>query len=99
MKISKLAQSMIALRQQHDIDSADVILLSELLDKWKEGQVTIMQLLENTQAGCEATAHARLNRLCKIDVLRKTLHEKDQRQKILTKGDRYADVMNTIASI
>lgn len=99
MKLSKLAQSMIVLRQQHDIDGTDIILLNELLDRWKEGQVTIMQLLENTQAGCEATAHARLNRLCKMGVLCKTLHDKDQRQKILAKGERYADVMKTIAEV
>ena len=51
MTIDKLAEALMLLRQ-HKLDDADVILLGELLNRWKEGKVTIMQLLENTIVGC-----------------------------------------------
>ena len=99
MKLDKLATTMVLLKQQHNLDGIDLILLGELIHKWKEGKVTIMQLLENTNAGCEATAHTRLNRLCANNILRKVPNEQDQRVKILVKGDCYNDLISTLAKV
>ncbi|NDE53570.1 MAG: hypothetical protein EB069_03080 [Actinobacteria bacterium] len=98
MTIDKLAEALMLLRQ-HKLDDADVILLGELLNRWKEGKVTIMQLLENTIVGCEATAHMRLNRLCSTNILRKVPDEVDQRVKILVKGEKFNDLVNILEKV
>lgn len=100
MKLEKLSEAIRSARNHWDLDAIDVILLAQIAEQMKsKAPVTIMQLVENSDAASPATNHARVKTLCKRGYLKKVESADSLRYKVLEKGDRFDKFIADLARI
>ena len=101
MKIEKLTEAVQLMKDTFNLDMIDLIVLREALtrDKQMPHEVTIMEIVDFCDAASPATIHSRIKKLCAADLLKKTEHPDDVRFKVLTKGDKYDDMLKQLAEV
>jgi hypothetical protein len=101
MKIEKLTEAVQLMKGRFKLDVIDLIVLREALarDKQMPREVTIMELVSYCDAASPATIHARIKKLCTLNLLKKTEHPDDVRFKVLTKGDKYDALVKELAEV
>ena len=99
MKLEKLSEAVRTARGW-ELDAIDLLLLARIAEQMKaKEEVTIMQLVDSSDAASPATNHARIKSLCKRGYLKKTEHETSMRYKTLEKGDRFDKFLADLARI
>lgn len=100
MKLEKLSEAMRVARNHWDLDTIDLLLLARIAEQMKaKEQVTIMQLVDGSDAASPATNHARVKSLCKRGYLKKVESETSLRYKVLEKGDRFDKFLADLAKV
>jgi predicted MarR family transcription regulator len=99
MKLEKLSEAVRAARTW-GLDPIDVLLLARVHEQIKAKEpVTIMQLVNNSDAASPATNHARVKRLCAEGFLKKVECTKSLRHKVLEKGDQFDEFLFHLAEV
>ncbi len=99
MKLEKLSEAVRATRTW-GLDLTDVLLLARVAEQIKAKEpVTIMQLVDNSDAASPATNHARVKRLCDQGFLKKVECTKNLRHKVLEKGDKFDKYLSHLAEV
>ena len=99
MKLENLSGA-IQLARNWDLDAIDLMLLAKIAAQMKTKEpVTIMQLVESSDAASPATNHARIKSLCKRNYLKKVESAESLRYKVLEKGDRFDKFLADLARI
>ena len=100
MKLEKLSEAMRLARDHWDLDAIDLLLLARIAEQIKAKEsVTIMQLVDSSDAASPATNHARIKSLCKRNYLKKVESQESLRYKVLEKGDRFDKFLVDLGSI
>lgn len=100
MKLEKLSEAIRSARAHWDLDAIDLLLLAQIAEQMKAKEpVTIMQLVESSDAASPATNHARIKTLCKRNYLKKVESTESLRYKVLEKGDRFDKFLADLARI
>jgi DNA-binding MarR family transcriptional regulator len=99
MKLENLSGA-IQLARAWDLDAIDLMLLAKIAAQMKTKEpVTIMQLVESSDAASPATNHARIKSLCKRNYLKKVESAESLRYKVLEKGDRFDKFLADLARV
>lgn len=100
MKLEKLSEAMRLARKHWDLDAIDLLLLAQIAQQMKDKEsVTIMQLVDSSDAASPATNHARIKSLCKRNYLKKVESQESLRYKVLEKGDRFDKFLADLARV
>jgi len=100
MKLEKLSEAMRLARDHWDLDAIDLLLLAQIAQQMKDKEsVTIMQLVDSSDAASPATNHARIKSLCKRNYLKKVESQESLRYKVLEKGDRFDKFLADLARV
>jgi RIO-like serine/threonine protein kinase len=100
MKLENLSGAIQLARANWDLDAIDLMLLAKIAAQMKTKEpVTIMQLVESSDAASPATNHARIKSLCKRNYLKKVESAESLRYKVLEKGDRFDKFLADLARI
>lgn len=90
MKLEKLAIGMKEAQASFGLDMTDLLILDEVARACKGKEpVTIMKIIESSEAASPATVHARIKRLCAEGYLRKDIHPSNLRIRVLDTDDGY----------
>lgn len=99
MKLEKLAAAISAVKA-YKLDAIDIVILDEVMrTKRVAGEVTIMEIVDNSTAASPATVHARIKALTNKKLLQKTQHSTNLSYKILEKGTQYDDLVKILGEV
>lgn len=100
MKLEKLSEAIRLARAHWDLDAIDLLLLAQIAEQMQAKKpVTIMQLVDTSDAASPATNHARIKTLCKRNYLKKVESPDSLRHKVLEKGARFDKFLADLARI
>ena len=99
MKMDKLATALRTINKSYGLDMTDLIILDDVAQKKRKGQVTIMEIVETSEAASPATVHARIKRMCNNQVLRKASDETNLRFRTLDFGATYHQMIEEVGQV
>lgn len=98
--MDKLATALRTINQSYGLDMTDLIILDDVAQKQKGGaQVTIMEIVETSDAASPATVHARIKRMCENKFLQKILHDSNLRLRELDFGPTYHKMVEEVGQV
>lgn len=100
MKLEMLTDFVDELKYLYKMDLSELLLLSYVVNAIKKnGEVTIMNILQNYPFSSQMTTHGRIKHLIKQEMLAKEIEVNDGRIKKLVKGKKYEDLVKFLRSI
>ena len=99
MKMDKLATALRTINKSYGLDMTDLIILDDVAQKKRKGQVTIMEIVETSEAASPATVHARIKNMCGGMVLKKHLDETNLRVRVLDFGPTYHQMLEEVGQV
>ena len=97
MKLEKYLMKLKDIRFKYGITPVGLLLLSQYVEESKRGEVTIMNLVEDSPHASPATAHKYLKALIRQKVLAMQ-DTTDGRRKLLVKGKKYEELEKFVGS-
>jgi hypothetical protein len=99
MKLDKLAQALNSLYSKFGVDSTDVLILNDIIEMNKRGDVLTMQFIKNFNGASEATTHARMKRLVQSGLLSRVGDDTNLRIKKLKPTNKTNELVRYLAEI
>jgi DNA replication protein DnaC len=100
MKLEKLAEALRQMRDSHNLDAVDLLVLDEITYQMRSPDpVTIMEVIKACDAASPATVHTRIKKLCAQNILRKDDHPGSLRYKVLARGELFNDLTKQLAGV
>ena len=100
MKMDKLATALRRINKLYGLDMTDLIILDDIAQKMKHKKaVTIMEIVEASEAASPATVHARIKRMCENKFLQKILHDSNLRLRELDFGPTYHKMVEEVGQV
>lgn len=100
MRLDKLASALSAVRSAYGLDATDLMVLDEIMRiKRMAGEVTIMEIVDKSEAASPATVHARIKSLCNMDLLKKTPHHTNLSYRMLEKGPEFDQLVKILGDV
>lgn len=89
MKADKVISKIKISQDKYGIDPRSLMILGYVMDEWKAGEVTIMNLLENFWRSSRATTHTHVKKLFAKKILCVKQSKDDGRKKLIEKGTKF----------
>ena len=99
MKMDKLATALRTINKSYGLDMTDLIILDDVAQKKRKGQVTIMEIVETSEAASPATVHARIKRMCDGRTLYKIIDDNNLRLRMLDFGPTYHQMVEEVGQV
>jgi len=101
MKLEKLAEALRQMKDSHNLDAVDLLVLDEIVHQMRSqaDPVTIMEVIRASDAASPATVHTRIKKLCTQNILRKDDHPGSLRHKVLARGELFNDMTKQLAGV
>ena len=100
MKMDKLATALRRINKLYGLDMTDLIILDDIAQKMKHKKsVTIMEIVESSEAASPATVHARIKRMCDHNILHKIIDENNLRFRMLDFGAPYSRLVEELGQV
>lgn len=100
MKLDKIAIALREARASFGLDMTDLMILDDVVRTRKQmGEVTIMEIVDSSDAASRATVHERIKRLCANGFLRKDSHPGNLRVKVLDTHDEYDKLVKRLGAL
>jgi DNA-binding MarR family transcriptional regulator len=89
MKANQFVDKLLCADEKHGVEPNMLLLLGYIMNEWKAGEVTIMNILLGFERTSQMTTHNNLNRLIQRKILRTKKSKDDGRVKTVEKGTKY----------
>ena len=99
MKLDKLAQALNSLYDKFGVDSTDVLIINDVVEMNKRGDVLTMQFLKNFGRASQATTHARMKKLVECGLLSRSGDDSNLRIKKLQPTPLTNELVKYLAEI
>jgi hypothetical protein len=94
-----MAVALRKINKSYGLDMTDLIILDDVAQRKRKGQVTIMEIVETSEAASPATVHARIKNMCASMVLKKQLDETNLRLRTLDFGPTYHQMVEEVGLV
>lgn len=91
MKADKLIGKVKVAQDKFGVDPMSLLIVDYVMEGWKAGEVTIMNLLEGFWRASPATTHTYLKKLIAKKILVSKHSKEDARRKNIEKGAKFDD--------
>ena len=99
MKLDKLA-SALWLTRAHGLDEIDVLIINDVLvGLAAKEEVTITKIMISSKAASPATIHARIKKLCDVNILKKVTQTDNLRIKELETGPAFQKLIDELREV
>lgn len=99
MKLDKLAQAVNSLYAKFGVDTTDILILNDVIERNKQGDVLTMQFIKNFSGASEATTHARMKKLLDCGLLSRVGDDRNLRIKKLKPTPKTNELVKYLAEI
>ena len=99
MKLDKLAQALNNLYAKFGVDTTDLLILNDVIEKNKQGDVLTMQFIKNFDGASQATTHARMKKLLDYGLLSRGGDDRNLRIKKLKPTSKTNELVKYLAEI
>ena len=94
MKADKLIAKVKGANDKYGVDPTSLLLVDYVMENWKTGEVTVMNLLEGFWRASPATTHTYLKKLIAKKILLAKTSKEDARRKTIEKGTKFEDFIS-----
>ncbi|WP_396189654.1 MarR family transcriptional regulator [Flavobacterium sp.] len=91
MKADKILAKIKGANDKFGVDPTSLLIVDYVVENWKSGEVTIMNLLEGFWRTSPATTHTYLKKLIAKKILVSKQSKEDARRKHIEKGAKFDD--------
>ena len=94
MKADKLIAKVKGAQDKYGVDPTSLLIVDYVMENWKSGEVTIMNLLEGFWRTSPATTHTYFKKLVVKKIFIAKQSKEDGRRKIILKGAKFDEFIS-----